>query len=398
MSLEKKVPELFDTEKFDRLASLNLVHLPSGFPVFDRVFHGGFLESFVYFTHADRGAGKTSFLLQVCAYLASLRKSVVFFSFDESLEGIQKKCRQYGLINNMPFIVSENSPGIIDRTLSDRKPDFVVLDNLDSFAGYERNDIVKSLFHIKNSARRYKFALVVVGEERKDRTGYLGSAHIGHIVDVIVKMETGKDAEVIISTHEKNRDTDDKSCRCFFKRTPAGLVEIQESETGYLSRHSKDAEVGRVSFVTKCGNDFTIDEMTAIEDKNANRSTLTIAGMSRAKSKSLLMVILDVFVLPTVSITLRANRIEKLYYDAELASMIAALSLIFRKPVPVDTVLVGGVDNRGYLLPVDGMELRVKRAKALGYKRIIGPKANGTQIASWEEMETLKNVWEAISL
>lgn len=394
MSLEKK-PSSLDVDNAEKPTCTDLIHLPSGFPIFDHVFNGGFLITFLYYIHAERGAGKTTFLLQVCSFLVSLGKSVVFFSFDESKEGIKKKCVQYHL-DYQPYFVCENSTGIVERTIKERKPDFVVIDSLQSFAKYNADDIVGTLYRIRHEAQKQKFALVVIGEERKDRTDYLGSANIGHIVDVPMNMAVGLDDEVVISTPDKNRDTDDRTSRCFFRRTLNGLVEIPETETGYLPRHSEKKILGLAAFVARDGNDFFIDEMTAAIDKNSIKPTLTIAGISHAKAKSLLTVLEGNFIFAQGSFVLRANRIEKNLVDAELACLVAVLSLIFKKPIPVDTVFIGGVDNRGYLLPVQGMERRVKRAEALGYKNIIGPKANGTQTAIWDEAETVKSVWKAL--
>jgi DNA repair protein RadA/Sms len=209
-------------------------------------------------------------------------------------------------------------------------------------------------------------------------------------------MTVGQDGEAVISTPNKNRDTDDRTSRCFFRRTPAGLVEIPESETGYLPRHREKEVIGLAAFVVRDGNDYFVDEMTAVMDQSGGKAILTIAGITHAKARSLLMVLGDNFTLPGAEFALRANRTEKNLGDAELACMMAVLSLAFQKPVPVDTVFIGGVDNRGCLLPVEGMEQRVKRAEALGYKRIIGPGTNGSLAAIWEEAETLKGVWKAL--
>jgi DNA repair protein RadA/Sms len=395
MSLEKKLP-LLDINKAEHLTSPDLARLPSGFPIFDRVFNGGFLQSSVYLIHASRGAGKTTFLLQTCSHLVSLGKSVIFFSFDEGETGIKKKCQEYSLNDNLPHFVCENGPGIIEHTLVEYKPEFVVIDSLQSLAKYKANEVTGILYRISKEARERKFALVIVGEERKDQADYLGSASIGHIVDVQVKMALGLDEEVIISTPNKNRDTDDKTSRCFFRRTTGGLTEILESETGYLSRHKEKAILGLAAFVVRGDNDFSVDEMTAVMDKSSRKASLSITGISQAKAKSLLAVLENNFLLSKVGFVIRANRTEKNLGDAELACMVVVLSLMFQKPIPVDTVFIGGVDNRGYLIPVDGMEQRVKRAEALGYKRIIGPKANGTQVAIWEEVETVKGVWKAL--
>lgn len=390
-TLEKKLPE-GDTPQ-DETATKKPERLPSGFPFFDAVFNGGFLRAFLYFLHAERGAGKTTFLLKVCANLVSLGYKVVYYSFDEGADGMKKKCLQYGLTENLPFFIFSNESHSVERTLREQQPDFVVLDSLQSFAQYDYNSTVSELAKLRKKAQRDHFCLVVVGEERRDKKGYLGSASIGHIIDVQVKLVKGINSEVIISTPEKNRDTDDRTSRCFFRRTTTGLIGINESETSFLHRHTETEIIGLASFVTKNGDDFSVDEITAaIIDRDAKKPSLTIAGMSQAKSRNLLAVINTISTLSNVEITLRAIREEKLNVEAELACVLAVLSVLFEKPLPVSTVYVGGVDNRCNLLPIDGMEQRVKRAKALGYKRVIGPRAIGSQTVVWDEFDTLESL------
>jgi len=175
------------------------------------------------------------------------------------------------------------------------------------------------------------------------------------------------------------------------------LVEISEAETGYRQRHPEGPTFGQVPFIASDGIDCFEDEITAeiISDGDGNKPTLVIAGMNYAKAKSLQAVLNTSFILTSAGIAIRANHTERLPSDAELACVIAAVSLLLEKPVPADTAFIGGVNNRGHLLPVPGMESRVKRAKALGYKRVIGPKATGSQNTTWEEFETLESVKEA---
>ena len=390
MSLKKK-PLLLESCREEK-PDVKTERLPSGFNFFDFIFGGGFLVSFLYYIFAEKGAGKTTFLLQICSFLVAFGKKVVFFSFDEGRDGIEKKFTQYGLSCHRPVFIWENLPGVIERTLQETKPDFVVIDSLQTFAKYKKDEIVDVLYRIRLEAQKRQFALVVVGEERKDKKSYLGSASIGHICDVIIKMEVGLDGEVILSTPEKNRDTDNKTTRCFFKRTPRGLIEISESQTGFLPRHSEKKVIGMASFISRDGNEFFADEMIAAIDKLIGKPTLTIPGINNARSKYLLNIVNEFILLNNTGFIVKSNRSQKNLEDAELACIVAVLSLLYEKPIPVDTTFIGRVDNRGHLIPVEGMEHRTKRAEALGYKHIIGPKASGLQYAIWLEAETVKEV------
>jgi DNA repair protein RadA/Sms len=373
-----------------------LEHLPSGFSFFDSVFKG-FLRTFIYFLTAKAGEGKTTFLLQVSSFLVSIGKKVLYFSFDESEAGIMKKCNQYRLNNNLPQFIFENTIGIVDRWINMLHPDFVIIDSLQSFAKYDSNSIVSSLFNFRNLVKSLNFAAIVIGEDRKDGKDYYGPTNIRYIIDVQMQLVKGDNDEVSISTPNKNRDTDDRTSRAFFKRTPTGLVEIKEYETGYLPRHSEKAKVGLASFVSKEGNEYYVDEITTvIIEKSAKKPYMSIAGMNLAKTNNLLALLQTYFTLGNIDIFLRANKTERLRSDAELACIIAVISWLNKTAISVDTVFIGGVDNGGYLLPVDGMEQQVKRAKALGYNRIIGPKASGSQTATWEEFETLESLMKAL--
>ena len=366
--------------------------LPSGFALFDKIFLG-FLRGFLYFLHAMRGAGKTTFLLKVCSFLVSLGFKVVYFCFDEGRDGIMKKCLQYGLMENLPVFIFENKSGSVERALREHRPDFVVLDSLQRLAKYNREKSVGELEKLQKKAQRDNFALVVIGEEQRSGKSYIGSSHIGHILDVQFQLVKGLNDEVMISSPEKNRDTDDRTSRCFFRRTPTGLVEISESETGYLLRHTEKEIIGLASFISEKGEEFFIDEIAAaLLDDKAKKPLLYIEGMNLSKSKNLLAVISKVATLSAKEITLRHNSNEKLSTDAEAACVMAVISLLLDIPLPVETVFIGGVDNLGYLLPVVGMEARVKRARALGYSRVIGPRAIGSQTAVWDEFDSLESL------
>ena len=370
-----------------------LSRLQSCFTFFNSVF-GGFLVPFLYLFRAAPGAGKTTFLLQVCAFLVSRGIRVLFFSFDEGEDGIRKKWEQYGLGENLPDFVFEYSPNVIEKTIREVQPSFVVGDTLHRIAAFAKDKPEEFIAKLKRLAIKYRFALAVITEERKDMTSYLGSVKIGYIVDVEVKMVNGPNDDVMISSPNKNRDTDDHTSRCFFKRTPAGLIEIDESDTGYLQRHNGEKEkVGLAPFVATISGEFFVEEITAaILDSEVKKPSLTIAGMSQAKARNLLAVIDHTEKLDDKEIMVRANKLEKLNSEAELACVMSILSKKLERSLPVNNVFIGGVDNLGNLLPVDGMEQRVKRAKALGYKRIIGPRAIGSQTAVWEEFGTLESL------
>jgi DNA repair protein RadA/Sms len=288
--VEKPVLRLIDNRE---LEVCKTERLPSGFTLFDKVFNGGFLRGFLYFLHAEGGAGKTTFLLQICSFLISNSMKVIYFCFDENIDGIIKKCTQYGLMNLQLHIKYDNSNiNNIEAAINEYRPDFVVIDSLQSFEHYKNNDNVKPLNRIKKFSQKGNFALIVVGEERKDRKSYLGSTSIGHIVDVEIMMTIGINEEVIISTPNKNRDTDDKINRCFFKRTPNGLSEILESETGYLLRHySETAVIGLAAIIVKNGDDYYGDEITAAKKFSTKSIKLTITGMNNGKAQSLLAVL-----------------------------------------------------------------------------------------------------------
>jgi predicted ATP-dependent serine protease len=68
-TLEKK--QNVSIVRQDETTAKEPMRLPTSFPIFNSVFAGGFLRGFLYFLHATRGSGKTTFLLKVCSFLVS---------------------------------------------------------------------------------------------------------------------------------------------------------------------------------------------------------------------------------------------------------------------------------------------------------------------------------------
>jgi len=397
MTLEK-VMLLPNFHKDIHLEEHHTERLPSGFNIFDKVFNGGFLKRYVYFIYAEKGAGKTTFLLQVCFHLKSIFNQVIYFCFDDSRDGINKKCCQYELSGVPPvFIFNIKNFTDLEASINSIKPDLVVIDSLQSMVNYNTQILNTTLNNLKTLSLKYNFSLVLIGEQRKDKSSYLGPSSLGHIVDVLIKLEASRNGELIISTPEKNRDTDDRVSRCFYKRTPKGLVQILESETGIWKRHSNNEKMGLAAFISENGKEYIADEITAAEIPDTIKPMLKIAGMNSDKSKGILAVLQNQFLEISSDYILRANYFTRLSNSAELACYVSILSLVFNKPIAVNTVFIAGVDNQGFLFLVDGMENYVERAKALGYERIIGPKANHPVQSIWEEAETLKEVWEKIN-
>jgi len=60
---------------------------------------------------------------------------------------------QYKLGQHLPHFVSENSPGVIERTLLEYRPDFVVVDSLQTLAEYNRDAVVGTLFRLSKEAK-----------------------------------------------------------------------------------------------------------------------------------------------------------------------------------------------------------------------------------------------------
>jgi DNA repair protein RadA/Sms len=367
----------------------------TGFAGLNELLGGGLAPGRGYFLHGRPGIGKTSLLLQILAtFQESQKMKTVFFSNEETKTTIAEKNAKLGTDCTGIDFRFDNILSEIAAYIREKKPGLIILDSFQTVTSSHQSQVEGAKL-IKRLCNLYNCAFIVVGHETKGEN-FAGAREIEHDLDVVIEMAQGQNGEIILKTPHKNR-TAGTGKRLILRMTSRGLVEKAGIETGFLLRHQETEAIGIAAFCTEIGGDLTVDEITVTTDRVSVKPKLSLVGAPPKQAEYLASVIMASFKDFLPAYIAKANRPAKLPQSSDLACVIATLSVFYKKPIPLDTVFMASLDASGKLLPAAGdMERMADRAVEQGYKRIIGPKAIGSQVANWEEADCLIDVWKGL--
>lgn len=367
--------------------------IPSGFGNIDKILGGGMVTGGVHFLVALPGTCKTTLLFQVAAYLRKNGFTVFFFTGEETPELVKARALRMGITEYQPEIFYRKEIRELEEIVRRALPDVLIIDSLQSILGTQTvrltNEAQTSLILRIRKLTDIHFCVTwVIGQVTKEGK-FAGPEALAHYSDVCFEAKRGLNDEVIISTPTKNR-YGSTNLRAVFRMTGAGLIEKDEKETSYILRHLATPTAGLAAFMATTPHGLTVDEITAVEN---GKDTLLLVGGSKAQSSYLKTVIQNYFAEFEPGFIIRANLTEKFPKSADLAIVMALLSKYYDKPLPLDTAFIASIDATGRLLPVDEMGMMVERAKGQGYSRVFGAMPIGSQTATWETANTIKDVW-----
>ena len=108
----------------------------TGLSEFDRVMGGGLVRGGVALIGGDPGIGKSTILLQVMARLKQLGVSALYVSGEESASQIAIRAQRLQIDPHGLQLMSEIELEQIEAVLSEKKPEFVVIDSIQTlFSG-----------------------------------------------------------------------------------------------------------------------------------------------------------------------------------------------------------------------------------------------------------------------
>ncbi|MBO7633864.1 MAG: DNA repair protein RadA, partial [Lachnospiraceae bacterium] len=127
---------------------------------FDRVLGGGIVKASLVLVGGDPGIGKSTLLLQVCRVLAAKDMKVLYISGEESLRQIKMRADRLGGFTKDMHLLAETSLDSIEETITEMKPDVVVIDSIQTMF---REDISSSPGSV-SQVREITGALLRIGK------------------------------------------------------------------------------------------------------------------------------------------------------------------------------------------------------------------------------------------
>ena len=401
-SVFQSAPQRLNEIKLD-----NASRLPLPLSEFSRVLGGGIVPGSLVLLGGDPGIGKSTLLLTVASMVANQHGKVLYISGEESLQQIKMRADRMGVQADNLYLVTETSVTLMLQHISQIEPILVIVDSIQTSVVDDSSSAAGSVTQVRSSAAVFqelakssRTTVFLVGHVTKTGT-IAGPRVLEHIVDTVLYLEGDQFHRFRLLRSVKNRFGATNEVGVF-EMEAEGLREVTNPSEAFLAERQINASGSAVA-VTLEGTRPLLVEIQALATPTAfanprrtangvdyNRLLLVTAVLTkRVKTK---LFDKDIF----------ANVIGGVQIGepaADLALAVAIMSSSKDRPVYADLAFVGEVGLSGELRAVSQLEVRLREAAKLGFKRCILPLLQGKRLKATPEGLTLlpcRNVQEAI--
>lgn len=348
----------------------------------DRVLGGGIVKGSVILIGGDPGIGKSTLMLQIAGNLSD--KKFLYVSGEESPSQIKMRADRLGVKVENFFVLPETNLDTIHSAIEIEKPDFVVVDSIQTVFLPELESSPGTISQLREStsylikiAKTTDIPIFVVGHITKDGT-IAGPKVIEHMVDVVLQFEGERTHFYRILRGMKNRFGSTNEIG-IFEMTEKGLKEVTNPSEVFLSQRNYGASGCVISSAIEGTRPILIEVQALVSSTSYGVPQRTSMGFDYKRMSILNAVIekkLGVF-LNKYDVFLNIAGGVKI--DETAVDLAAAMSIYSSaKDIPVDseTVIIGEVGLAGEIRTISSAEKRINEAEKLGFRRIILPKNN----------------------
>lgn len=359
----------------------------------DRVLGGGIVPGSVTLLAGDPGIGKSTFCLQIAYRLTQAAHKVLYISAEESLEQVKLRAERLisgqgkkppALAGDNFYLVNQTDLALMAEAIKKTAPAFVVIDSIQMINSASLTSANGSVSQVRECAsalaglaKYLNIAMFIVGHVTKDGS-IAGPRVLEHIVDTVLYFEGERYSAYKILRVVKNRFGSANEMGVF-EMGSAGLKEVLNPSQIFLAERPKEVSGSIVvctvqgvrpflveiqALVSKCNFGFAQRRAEGID---YNRLALLVAVLEKRIGLNLGME--DIFINVAGGMKLDDPA-------CDLGVVIAIASSFKNVALASDIVALGEVGLAGEVRSVSYLELRVKEAEKLGFKRCIVPKAN----------------------
>ncbi len=367
--------------------------LPSGFIELDRVLGGGIVPGSLVLIGGDPGIGKSTLLLQTANRMSATYR-VLYVSAEESGQQIKLRAQRLGVDRNQDkekenkeqkehslYLLPEIDLETIIAELESLRPQVAVIDSIQALYFAALNSAPGSVSQVRECtsalmqvAKREHITLFIVGHVTKEGA-IAGPKVLEHLVDTVLYFEGDRFASHRLLRSVKNRFGATNELGVF-EMVDTGLEEVLNPSALFLS--NRDEETPGTATIVACeGTRPLVVELQALASPTSYPSPRrTATGIEYNRLLQILAVLekrvgiplskLDAYVASSGGLNVAEPA-------ADLGVAIAVAASFRDRIVDPGTVLIGEVGLGGQVRPVSQMELRLKEAAKLGFKRAIVP-------------------------
>ena len=381
------------------------IRVSTGMGELDRVLGGGTVIGSLVLVGGAPGIGKSTLLLQICSRLCQGR-TVLYVSGEESERQIKLRANRLGVSAEGLYLLSETRLSDILSAVEEIKPDFLIVDSIQTLYNEENESSPGSISQVKDCtmsmmtlSKSQGVTVFVVGHINKDGN-IAGPKVLEHMVDCVLYFEGDQNSSYRLLRAAKNRFGSTNEIGVF-EMMDSGLMEVPNPSQMLLAGRPEGAPGTCVACVME-GTRSVLAEVQALVTKTTfnvprraadgfdfNRAVLLMAVAE--KRAGMKLNVFDAYI----------NVIGGLRLDepgADLPVVLAVASSYRDQPIADDLVAIGEVGLTGEIRSVSHLNQRLGEVARLGFKKCIIPKGGAEKLEIPEGLTVyrVRNLREAI--
>ncbi len=372
----------------------------------NRVLGGGVVPGSMVLIGGDPGIGKSTLLLQVSGSLADQGGKLLYISGEESANQIKMRAQRLGVSGSEFYLYPETNMGSILQNIEDLKPDYVIIDSVQTMQMPEVTSAVGSAAQIREVtaalmqiAKTNGITIFIVGHVTKGGA-IAGPKILEHMVDTVLYFEGDMHRTYRILRAVKNRFGSTNEIGVFEMRD-GGLVEVPNPSEIFLEERLSGA-TGSAVVVSMEGTRPILAEIQALVTPTAfGNAKRTTTGLDHNRV-SLIMAVLEKragLLLQNQDAYLKAAGGVKLDEPAiDLAIAMSLVSSYRDQQTAPDDCFIGELGLTGEIRRVTRIGQRISEAAKLGFKRVFIPQnnLNGLELPTNIDVVGVKTISEAL--
>ncbi|MEM9483101.1 MAG: DNA repair protein RadA [Cyanobacteria bacterium P01_F01_bin.116] len=389
---------------FKQIADHPQSRISSGYGELDRVLGGGIVPGSLVLVGGDPGIGKSTLLLQTANQLAA-EASVLYVCAEESGQQVKLRSQRLGIAvgkrgkqgeeekvkeTSFPdslYLLPETDLETILSELESLRPRVAVIDSIQALFYNQLTSAPGSVSQVRECtsalmqlAKRENITLFIVGHVTKEGA-IAGPKVLEHLVDTVLYFEGDRFASHRLLRSVKNRFGATHELGVF-EMVSQGLAEVPNPSALFMG--SRDEAVPGISTIVACegSRPLVVELQSLVSPTSYSSPRRSATGIEYNRLLQILAVLekrvgiplskLDAYVASSGGLSVGEPA-------ADLGIAIAVTASFRDRIVDPGLVLIGEVGLGGQVRPVSQIELRLKEAAKLGFKRALVPKSQKIQ-------------------
>ena len=349
----------------------------------NRVLGGGLVKGSIVLLGGEPGIGKSTLTLQTILNMPE--KRILYVSGEESAHQLKMRAERISkeLTDNV-MILCETSLDDIFRHISDVKPEFVVIDSIQTISTADVDSSPGSLSQVRECASALlRFAkssgvpVLLIGHITKEGT-LAGPKILEHIVDTVIQFEGDNHYMYRILRSTKNRFGSTSELG-IYEMQQQGLRQVSNPSELLLSQDHAGLSGIAISSAIEGVRPFLVETQALVSTAAYGTPQRSATGFDQRRLNMLLAVLekrvgfklvqKDVFI--NIAGGLRVTDLAM-----DLSVIAAVLSSNVDTAIETGWCMAGEVGLSGEVRPVSRIAQRIAEAEKLGFKDIIIPALN----------------------